>query len=539
MQARKPRAWEPLEFRPRFAMDRAKRSRLRKALRSGQTLPKRHKWLLAAHHATPPEQAIALMGRGGRAKPWKDETGRYELWRGSWSPALRDPSQRPWRRSEPEAAAQHYHFPSYTEMQPQAVDRTGTLAAQPGATQGGRAQSVQSLLNPARKAEQRLQRLQAARSKTAAQFETFLQGLKKSFVKELTRFQNDTQRIDQAIEDATQEQERAFSVVRQAILSGVNPPGDQAPQHFAEDAWEQMRTTWEQADGDLLQEVMRRGSATRSTAPAAPRQLTPEAQQLLAQFGATHMPFAPPPPASTPCTAPTAPLTTAPSHSPTMPMMSKELQQLLQHFGAAGFMPTAPAPPPPEASAGVPSQREGDGPGPSGFYNGLDPALFEPTAGPTTAVLGSGEHPQASSVSPGARARRALAAGTSRQSVKKHTKPKSPSPGQASLCQKLEVVREAAVLKEAAAQAFLHSQQAAAAAQAEAASKVSGSYAPPGSSGPSGAMRPFGRPTVLGPPVPKSEVPTPPPAHVEPRQIAIVEEEEPEADMDEDLQDPH
>ena len=474
------------------------------------------------------------MGRGGRAKPWKDETGRYELWRGSWSPALRDPSQRPWRRTEAEAPAQHYHFPSYTEMQPHAMDRPGTVATQIGAAQSGRAQGVQSLLNPARKAEQRLQRLQAARSKTAAQFEAFLLGLKKSFVKELTRFQNDTQRIDQAIEDATQEQERAFAVVRQAILSGGNPPGDQAPQHFAEDAWEQMRTTWEQADGDLLQEVMRRGAVTRPPAPAAPRQLTPEAQQLLAQCGATHVPFAPPPPAPAPCTAPTA---TPPP--PTLPAMSKELQQLLQHFGAAGFMPAMAATPPPEAGTGVPPQHEGEGSGSNGFYNGLDPALFEPTTGPATAALGSGEHPQAFSVSPGARARRALAAGTSRQPVKKHTKPKSPSPGQASLSHKLEVVREAAVLKEAASQAFLHSQQAAAAAQEEAANTSSEPRAPPGSSGPSGAMRPFGRPTMLGPHAPKPEAPTPPPAYTETRPIAIVEEEEPEADMDEDHQELH
>ncbi|CAE7551453.1 hypothetical protein AK812_SmicGene37423 [Symbiodinium microadriaticum] len=202
------------------------------------------------------------MGRGGRRQPWKEDGHEYKLWRGSWSPSLRaDPSQRPWHKQE---AQETYHFPAYTSMQPP-QDRAGQMATTDNDAQAGRAHGVQALLNPARKAEQRLQRLRAARAKVEAQFGMFLQGLKKSFQKELTRFQNDTARIDQSIQEAAQDQERSFAIVRNAIC-GAAPtvPADQQ-EAAINGMWDQMRMAWEQEDGSLLQEIMRRGIPSEAT----------------------------------------------------------------------------------------------------------------------------------------------------------------------------------------------------------------------------------------------------------------------------------
>ena len=474
------------------------------------------------------------MGRGGRPKPWRADNERgYELWRGTWSPSLRDPSQRPWRRQGGETAEQPLQFPSYTAMQPQSADRQVPTAMTGGTAPEGRAQGVQALLNPARKAEQRLHRLQSARTRTAAQFEAFLAGMKKSFIKELTKFQNDTTRIDQAINDATQEQERAFATIRQAILGGVTAgvnPAQPAP--AAESVWEQMTATWEQEDGDFLQEVLRGPTAPRQAAP--PRQLTPEAQQLLAHFGATHAPMA--------VSGPSGPV--AGSHPQThppvtvAPPMSNELQEILRHFGAAAMAQQMTGP-----SQSVSAHPGVENTEANRFYNGLDPALFEPCNGAPSEVVQQAERMPSSSISPGAKAKRALVTGAlPRRPLKTHTKP-SPTKGQANLAQKLQIAREAAALKEAAEQAFHLSQSAKPAVHSSDVSVVNGQ--PPqqpavhpasaalGGSGESAALRPFGRPAA-----PKPSAPIPMPGqtiHGENRKIAIEEaltEEEAETMQD-------
>ena len=430
------------------------------------------------------------MGRGGRAKPWKSDAERgYELWRGSWSPALRNPSQRPWHRQDAARPDQQQYFPSYTSMQPQPNDRSVAAGYIEGTAQTGRAQGVQSLLNPARKAEQRLIRLQSARARTASQFEAFLMGLKKSFIKEMTKFQNDTARIDQAIAEATQEQEQAFATVRQAILGGAaDHPGSMQQAPVLEEAWAKMTSTWEQEDGDFLQEVLRRGPPNPpQTAPT--RQLTPQAQQLLAHFGASQAPMV--------GTSPDVPMREAAPTSPTippgLPQMGQELQELLRHFGASIAATTQPS-----SGAHPVTARDGDAPGNNQKYNGLDPALFEPCGDAATGIVKNADRISSNSISPGAKAKRALAAGAlQRQPVKKHTKPTTSAPGQASLGYKLEVAREAAALKEAAEQAF-HLSQHAAPSATTASPELAGAGAPT-ASGVSNAMRPFGRPTMLGP----------------------------------------
>ena len=482
---------------------RAIRSKARQAYREGKPLTARQTKALVVHHATTVEQARQLsrlhrrpMGRGGRRQPWKEDGHEYKLWRGSWSPSLRaDPSQRPWHKQD---AQETFHFPAYTSMQPP-QDRAGQVSTAANDAQAGSAHGVQALLNPARKAEQRLQKLRAARAKVEAQFGMFLQGLKKSFQKELTRFQNDTARIDQSIQEAAQDQERSFAIVRSAIC-GTAPtvPTDQQ-EAAINGMWDQMRMTWEQEDGSLLQEIMRRGIPQAGPTPLpAPRQLSVEAQRLLAHHGAAGLPPQMAPPSTAAATSSTAPAGSQPAMA-----LSPDLMQLLSHFGATGM----PLPPP--AGAEQPTQTHGQAPGgiPPGFHmGGLDPALFGPCSGiPSEATLG-GEARTSSSISPGAKARKALATPAQpRKPIKTLTKPTSATPGQQNLSDKLEKMRESAAIREAMAKAgMLVTSETGAppglGAHPTPAAPTGEHPSTAGALGSSEALRPFGRPVSLRPP---------------------------------------
>ena len=388
-------------------------------------------------------------------------------------------------------------------MQPDYVDKTRDGGGADTTAPGGRAQGVQALLNPARKAEQRLLRLRSAKAKTSAQFEAFLKGLKRAFVKEMSKFQTDTARLDQAIEDAIQEQDKAFATVRQAILGGAIATGSaEQPEQAAEQVWVQMRAHWEQEDGELLRDVLR--GAVPSVSPAAPRQLTTEAQRLLEHHGATHAP------------APSVPAGPPPQMHP-MYQLSPELQQLLQHFAATGLPPglaTAE-----RHGAEVVSDTDDR-------LGGLDPSLFEVSAD-MGAGMAAAERPPSSSISPGARARKALAPGmVPRVSVKTHTKPSATPAGQA-LAKKLEMVRAAAAQKEAV-------EQAGSLTTPTGMPAMTTPGAAPGqtSTEPTHAMRPFGRALVAPPPAPA------PSANVDSGSRSIrIREANTEDEMDESQQD--
>ncbi|OLP89784.1 hypothetical protein AK812_SmicGene28712 [Symbiodinium microadriaticum] len=394
--------------------------------------------------------------------------------------------KRPWRSQEAEWATPTYQFPSYTSMQPQYADKANTAAASESSQPGGRTQGVQTLLNPARKAEQRLLRLRSTKAKITAQFEAFLHGLKRSFIKEMNKHQADTARLEQSITEAEQEQDRAFAVIRQAILGGtMAASGVDGTTQAAEGVWDQMRAHWEQSDGDLLREVMR--GASDLPKAAAPRQLTAEAQALLAHFGVPQAPHT-----TAPTTTPTTSTVSASPMTavPTAPQLGVELQQLLQHFGASG---------PP---AGTPVNEPVAPRGPLGeenHYGGLDPSLFEPTSGAIPA-FGGAERPPSNSV------RQALA-------------------------QKLDMVRAVAAQKDAMEQATRTAHQ-----TAGVPNDPHALGAPPGigpvTGGPTAAMRPFGGHGVLRPP----QEPPPPSPHGEDETRAIpIREAESEDDMEEAL----
>ena len=306
----------------------------------------------------------------------------------------------------------------------------------------------------------------------------------------LSKFQSDTARIEQAIAEAEQEQERTFDTVRNAILGGsVELPGGTQPASSVENMWDHMRATWEKEDGALLQEVLRRGQRAPAQPVATGRQLSQDAQQLLAHFGATNVPIVTAPP----------PIATGPAGSADPrphPQLSPDLMQLLSHFGAVD-MPTAA----PTASEGHPQAVP-----PGNGLGGLDPSLFAPCAGVQSGAIHGGDTTPSTSISPGAKARRALATPSQpRKPLKTLTKPPAATPGQQGLSEKLTKIREAAAVREAMEAAGLVlpaearappglGMQAPPMASSGEASQLSGGL------GTTGALRPFGRPVSYGPP---------------------------------------
>ena len=230
------------------------------------------------------------MGRGGKQKQWGKDHGAgvqdYQLWRGSWSPRLRAETQgHPWREHGHKDHGAAPIFPAYDAMPHSSRDARPGNPEQP--IQHGRSHGLQELLNTARKAEIKLQKLIRAKDRAADQWEAFQKGLKESFLKEQSRFNKNGIRLDRDIEEATAEQDRAYEAIQQSVLRGGEGLDSSMGNADADESWDRMRSGWEQDEGESMDQVLRRAvQAPRTAASEAMRKLSPEMQQLLLSFGA-------------------------------------------------------------------------------------------------------------------------------------------------------------------------------------------------------------------------------------------------------------
>ena len=273
---------------------RAFRSKARHNHKTGRQLTHLQRQALLLHHATSAEFRRVLlsrhMGRGhkNQPQPWKSEDAySWQLWQGARSPQLRGgTSWRPWRDTTSSAQSE---FRTYTAMVP-ARDNAGPSAPGQAAIptpSSGLVHDLQELLNAARKTENRLSKLQNGRAKVAEKWQLYQQKLKDAWMKEHGRFLRDTERLDRDIQEAAQEQGRAFQAVRQAWTQASQGPS--VPMETsAEGQWEQLRNGWEQEDGAQLQAILQRATGVPLPGPSMDqqRQLKPELVQLLAHFGA-------------------------------------------------------------------------------------------------------------------------------------------------------------------------------------------------------------------------------------------------------------
>ena len=385
------------------------------------------------------------MGRG-KKQPWKEDDSyqhTYQLWRGAYSPQLRsDPQQRPWR--QPHAApppSKAASFPTYTNM-PQNVKDAPTRAApsvEAAPKPRGRVHGIQHLLNAARKAELKVHRLQAAKTRREDQWSAFNKGLKESFLREQARFQRDTLKADQDIQEAEIEQDRAYQIVRAAFLGEGPPPDVEMVPDAQDEQWEQLRAGWAQEDDAFLQDIISRRTA-QPIRPPQPRQLSPEVLEMLSHFGAAQM--------------------AQMAQQSTMGMQMPQAAPPAEHGPMAA---TAPMPTPPAVGAPLPtaSGPQTDGHQATGAPNHTG---MPPPAAESSAPMATGEPQPGKTASPsGHKARRALLSGNlpQRRSVKTLPKAASPQTGGLPLADKLAMVREATALKEAAVAAGHHAHQAA------------------------------------------------------------------------------
>ena len=147
----------------------------------------------------------------------------------------------------------------------------------------------QELLNMTRKAENRLHRVQAAKTKAVAQWEKYQFRLKETWMKVHAKYNRNAEQLDRDIQEALSEQTKAFQAVRQAWLDGGVAMPDEFMGTRAEAEWDQLRNIWEQEDAALLQSVLHRAvtpTAQAQTQPGAGRQLRLELLQLPSYFGA-------------------------------------------------------------------------------------------------------------------------------------------------------------------------------------------------------------------------------------------------------------
>ncbi|CAE7562292.1 unnamed protein product [Symbiodinium sp. CCMP2592] len=225
---------------------------------------------LASHHATCPEfrrRLISSMGRsrakrGGQAREdVEDPQWRDHLWRGAYSPA-----QRPWRsyadkgKPEKEQPAPP-RFPTYQSMHVRdpangpgkGAGKHPNVAVEeaPGSVMG-----LQPVLNTARKAELRVQRLVANRDRARRQWEAYDAELKQTFMREKKKFSANLERLNKDITEALHAQDLA----RRAVCQTVNgqPVAESEMAANEEMEWERTRSAWEQDEGSDLHGVLHR-----------------------------------------------------------------------------------------------------------------------------------------------------------------------------------------------------------------------------------------------------------------------------------------
>ncbi|CAE7243636.1 unnamed protein product [Symbiodinium sp. CCMP2592] len=232
-----------------------------------------HCQALLSHHATCPRFRAQLergMGRGKAKWNRYDQEGgdgpggSTPYWRGAYSP-----SQRPWKQPGEGDSTPRPRFPTYQSMQVKDSEAGSSRRAAKGAAKGnaqptedpepGSVMGVQPVLNLARKAELKVQRLLASRDKAHKQWAVYDEELKQTFLREKRKFTANMQRLDTELSEALKAQDLARQAVYQTVAGHAVPKAD-ANQEEAMD-WDRTREAWEQDDGSDLNGVLSRALA--------------------------------------------------------------------------------------------------------------------------------------------------------------------------------------------------------------------------------------------------------------------------------------
>ena len=208
---------------------------------------------------------------GGRGKGWQGQQygtdtrhGSWQLWRGA-KPSPR--SEAPWKPSREPA------FPSYDREPAKGLGKDARLAESLQiAGVGGFGSALQTALNAARKAEQKVLKLHQAKAAADDQWNNFCKKLKDGYIKEKNRYQNCLERVQQDLQEA----EKAMAAARAGVTRAAHEATSQSegptvPVLNAEEEYtEQMFASW---DAETAPDW---GGVFNRAMEAAPAAITPQ-----------------------------------------------------------------------------------------------------------------------------------------------------------------------------------------------------------------------------------------------------------------------
>ena len=163
------------------------------------------------------------MGRGGpKAKQWQENGGRgwpvsaSQLWKGAWSsPRGRNPA--PWKDGS-WAVQQGQAFPSF-DSQALAVSKE---EAEPSSEHSGtgppQTRAVQAALNAARRAEQRVERLERDQATVRSQWSNYVTTMKQAYMKEKGRCQSRIVKLEKEHAEARHQLDAARVAFRNVVV---------------------------------------------------------------------------------------------------------------------------------------------------------------------------------------------------------------------------------------------------------------------------------------------------------------------------------
>ena len=202
------------------------------------------------------------MGKQGQGK-W--QSASWELWRGSYSPSSKAKAtgKPPWKRPNGRAGEESAVFPAYDTMVPQQEEALRKKMDGPVIDledpQSGMVPSVQKALNMARKAEQRLVKLQKERATSEQQWAAWVRSAKAAYLKERNRHAKTLETFDTDIAAARTSQKEAREMVCLAVDASRK---EQAPMEIVEDnTWDEMIAGWDQEQEEHFDGVLRRAMA--------------------------------------------------------------------------------------------------------------------------------------------------------------------------------------------------------------------------------------------------------------------------------------
>ena len=188
--------------------------------------------------------------------PW-----HKDIWRGAGSPRYRSWEQKGWEEPAPS-------FPSYNQQGAgQSAKSVQALMAAVRDQSGGHTllNDLQQLLNDAKKAETRLERAIAQRQLGKQQ--AFQEKMKVAWMKEQRNYLKNSERQDQEIEAATQQQAAARALVCQAWKGQDQGHPAVTAEQARESEWNEMITSWEGEAEAGMDGVLRRALEQTATTP--------------------------------------------------------------------------------------------------------------------------------------------------------------------------------------------------------------------------------------------------------------------------------